>query len=168
MNLKKQQHKMQIKQLKSQSNKDWLFVKNTTDISLQDGEKINIPHTWNNVDGIDGGNDYFRGSCVYKKVFHQEDLPKAQKYYLEINGANSSADLYLNGKKLDEPYIKELTLTSEGVSFPLTVPEGTLFLMGDNRNGSTDSRSPMVGCVDERYVLGVVRFRLTPEFTKFN
>ena len=79
-----------------------------------------------------------------------------------------SGDVIVDGKKLDEPYIKELTLTSEGVSFPLTVPEGTLFLMGDNRNGSTDSRSDLVGCVDERYVLGVVRFRLTPEFTKFN
>lgn len=79
-----------------------------------------------------------------------------------------SGDVIVDGKKLDEPYIKELTRTSEGVSFPLTVPEGTLFLMGDNRNGSTDSRSDLVGCVDERYVLGVVRFRLTPEFTKFN
>ena len=79
-----------------------------------------------------------------------------------------SGDVIVDGKKLDEPYIKELTHTSEGVSFPLTVPEGTLFLMGDNRNGSMDSRSPMVGCVDERYVLGVVRFRLAPEFTKFN
>lgn len=79
-----------------------------------------------------------------------------------------SGDVIVDGKKLDEPYIKELTHTSEGVSFPLTVPEGTLFLMGDNRNGSTDSRSDLVGCVDERYVLGVVRFRLTPEFTKFN
>lgn len=79
-----------------------------------------------------------------------------------------SGDVIVDGKKLDEPYIKELTRTSEGVSFPLTVPEGTLFLMGDNRNGSTDSRSDLVGCVDERYVLGVVRFRLAPEFTKFN
>lgn len=79
-----------------------------------------------------------------------------------------SGDVFVDGKKLNEPYIKELTHTSEGVSFPLTVPEGTLFLMGDNRNGSTDSRSNLVGCVDERYVLGVVQYRLTPEFTKFN
>ena len=67
-----------------------------------------------------------------------------------------TGDVFVDNKKLNEPYIKELTYTSEGVSFPLTVPDGTLFLMGDNRNNSTDSRSNLVGCVDERYVLGVV------------
>lgn len=76
--------------------------------------------------------------------------------------------VYVDGQKLDEPYIMELTHTSEGVSFPLTVPEGTLFLMGDNRNDSTDSRSTLVGCVDERYILGVVMFRLAPDFTKID
>lgn len=76
--------------------------------------------------------------------------------------------VYVDDVLLDEPYIADLTHTSEGVTFPLIVPEGTLFLMGDNRNDSTDSRSPMVGCVDERYVLGVVQYRIMPEFTKFN
>ena len=82
-------------------NDNWHFWKDTTDVNIQDGgENIALPHTWNAIDGQDGGNDYFRGSCVYKKVFHLEDLPKAQKYYLEINGANSSADVYCNGKRL--------------------------------------------------------------------
>ena len=82
-------------------NDNWHFWKDTADVNIQDGgENVTLPHTWNAVDGQDGGNDYFRGSCVYKKVFHQEDLPKAQKYYLEINGANSSADVYINGKRL--------------------------------------------------------------------
>lgn len=80
----------------------------------------------------------------------------------------TSGDVFVDGEKLNEPYIKELTHTSEGVSFPLTVPEGTLFLMGDNRNNSTDSRSNLVGCVDERYVLGVVKLRLAPEFSKID
>ncbi len=77
-----------------------------------------------------------------------------------------SGTVYVDGVELDEPYIAERTHTTEGVNFPLLVPEGTLFLMGDNRNDSTDSRSPMVGCVDERYVLGVVKLRVLPEFTK--
>lgn len=77
-------------------------------------------------------------------------------------------EVYVDGEQLDEPYIADLTHTSEGVTFPLLVPEGTLFLMGDNRNDSTDSRSPMVGCVDERYVLGVVQYRIMPEFTKID
>ncbi len=79
-----------------------------------------------------------------------------------------TGDVYVDGVLLDEPYIFEPTHTMEGVNFPLLVPEGTLFLMGDNRNDSTDSRSPMVGCVDERYILGVVKYRVTPEFTKID
>lgn len=76
--------------------------------------------------------------------------------------------VYVDGVELDESYIAELTRTREGNDFPMTVPEGKLFLMGDNRNDSTDSRSPMVGCVDERYILGVVKCRVTPEFTIFD
>ena len=81
-------------------NKSWLFVKNTTDISLGEGVEINLPHTWNATDGQDGGNDYFRGSCLYKKTLALADLPKADLYYLEIRGANSSADVFVGGKKL--------------------------------------------------------------------
>ena len=81
-------------------NKDWLFIKNTTDLARCDGEQISLPHTWNAEDGYDGGNDYFRGSCLYKKEIVRATLPVADRYYLEINGANSSADVYLDGKKL--------------------------------------------------------------------
>ena len=81
-------------------NSDWLFVKDTTDISLNEGESINIPHSWNAVDGQDGGNDYFRGSCLYKKTIKKADLPKADLYYIEFRGANSSADVYVGGEKL--------------------------------------------------------------------
>lgn len=73
----------------------------------------------------------------------------------------------VDGEILDEPYIAAKTLTAEGVTFPIVVPEGTLFLMGDNRNDSTDSRSPAIGCVDERYILGVAKCRVTPNFTVF-
>ena len=62
--------------------------------------------------------------------------------------------VYVDGKLLDEPYIRELTTRQEGLTFPLTVPEGSIFVMGDNRNESTDSRSTMLGTVDARYVIG--------------
>ena len=66
-------------------NKDWLFWKNMSDINIQnDGENINLPHTWNAIDGQDGGNDYFRGTCLYKKTFKLSDLPVSKRYYLEI------------------------------------------------------------------------------------
>lgn len=68
----------------------------------------------------------------------------------------------VNGEILQEPYISAPTEERKDVEFPLTVPEGKLFLMGDNRNGSTDSRDSRIGCVDERYVLGVASFRLFP------
>ena len=81
-------------------NENWLFVKNTTDINAVDGITLNLPHTWNAEDGFDGGNDYFRGSCLYQKTIVKADLPEADLYYVEFRGANSSADVYVNGKKL--------------------------------------------------------------------
>ena len=82
-------------------NSSWNFYKATSDINVTEGaELVNLPHSWNAVDGQDGGNDYFRGSCVYTKSFAKNELPEADLHYLEINGANSSADVYLNGKKL--------------------------------------------------------------------
>jgi len=81
-------------------NENWLFAKNTTDINLREGTAVNLPHSWNAGDGFDGGNDYFRGSCLYVKTIKKADLPEADCYYLEIRGANSSADVYLNGNKL--------------------------------------------------------------------
>ena len=81
-------------------NKNWLFVKDTADVSLRTGEQIDLPHSWNAIDGQDGGNDYFRGPCLYVKTLNKADLPEADCYYLEIKGANSSADVYVGGKKL--------------------------------------------------------------------
>ena len=62
----------------------------------------------------------------------------------------------LNGAVLEEPYISAPTTTGYDVEFPVTVPEGCVFVMGDNRNGSTDSRNSSLGMVDERYVIGHV------------
>lgn len=70
--------------------------------------------------------------------------------------------VYVDDKALDEPYVNAPTLTKEGVEFPVTVPAGHIFVMGDNRNSSTDSRSPMIGFIDVRYVLGKVQGRITP------
>ncbi len=81
-------------------NDSWVFVKDTTDIHINEGEVINLPHSWNAIDGQDGGNDYFRGSCLYKKTVKKSELPEADLYYIEFRGTNSSADLYVGGQKL--------------------------------------------------------------------
>ena len=81
-------------------NQSWLFCKDTADITVREGEQVNLPHSWNATDGQDGGNDYFRGSCLYVKTLTKADLPVADCYYLEIRGANSSADVYVGGEKL--------------------------------------------------------------------
>jgi signal peptidase I len=71
--------------------------------------------------------------------------------------------VYVNGEKLTEPYIAEPTHEYYDVEFPVTVPEGHLFVMGDNRNVSLDSRSSKVGFADKRFVLGKAFFRLFKE-----
>ena len=83
-------------------NKEWLFTKNAEIPATlpENAEKVNLPHSWNATDGQDGGNDYYRGTCNYVKSFHKRDLPAAENYYIEVCGANSSADLYINGEKL--------------------------------------------------------------------
>lgn len=72
----------------------------------------------------------------------------------------SSGKVYVDGVLLNEPYINNPTINNEGVQFPVTVPEGHVFVMGDNRQGSTDSRSDKIGFIDENYILGVVKYRM--------
>ena len=61
---------------------------------------VNLPHSWNGIDGTDGGGDYYRGTCCYAKALERSDLPEAEQYYLEIEAANSSADVFVNGRKM--------------------------------------------------------------------
>ncbi len=74
----------------------------------------------------------------------------------------TSGTVYVDGNALEEDYINDLTYTYEGTNFPLVVPEGSVFLMGDNRNMSTDSREPRIGTVDTRYLIGKAVFLLFP------
>ncbi|WP_409968666.1 signal peptidase I [Bengtsoniella intestinalis] len=70
--------------------------------------------------------------------------------------------VYVDDVALEEDYIHELTYTDEGTVFPLTVPEGSIFVLGDNRNHSSDSRDYKLGTVDEGYVIGKAVFLLFP------
>jgi len=84
-------------------NQNWVFTKAIGEIPTQmpeNWESVNVPHCWNAIDGQDGGNDYYRGTCHYAKLLKKAELPAAERYYLEIQGANSSADVYVDGKHL--------------------------------------------------------------------
>ena len=73
-----------------------------------------------------------------------------------------TGDVSVNGEVLDEPYINEPVHDRENFEGKITVPEGCVFVMGDNRNASTDSRDSRLGMVDERYILGHVQSVVFP------
>lgn len=73
-------------------NKCWTF-------RYHDGTEtaVDIPHTWNAIDGQDGGNDYWRGTCTYEKTFDAPAYGEQERIYLQFDGANASAKVILNG-----------------------------------------------------------------------
>ncbi len=73
-----------------------------------------------------------------------------------------TGDVFVNGEVLHEAYIADPTNQSYDVQFPVTVPQGKLFLMGDNRRYSLDSRHSSIGFIDQRDILGEVIFRVLP------
>ena len=74
-----------------------------------------------------------------------------------------NATVKINGKIINEPYLGSPTTTDEGAwTYPLTLKEGQVFVMGDNRQHSSDSRSPDIGLIDENYILGQVILRFAP------
>ncbi len=101
---------------------------------------------------------------ISKESFQKEPIVKR---VIAVGGQTVDIDftqgnVYVDGVLKDEPYINEKTTRSADVQFPLTVPEGKIFVMGDNRNYSTDSRASEVGLIDTRQILGKVLFRIYP------
>lgn len=104
------------------------------------------------------GSHYNYGDIV---VVHREDDVSIVKRVIAVAGDTIDIDfdlgkVYLNGSELLEDYILEPTYRSfsDGPEFPLTVPEGFVFVMGDNRNNSLDSRSGSIGLINEQYIVG--------------
>ena len=84
-------------------NTNWLFTKENNElfckqiIPTAQAEQINLPHTWNAFDGQDGGNDYYRAECWYQKCMDLPEVSVDENLYLEFEGANSIATVYING-----------------------------------------------------------------------
>lgn len=110
--------------------------------------------------------DYKHGDIVVlrKDTFLKEPIVKrviaTEGQKVDIDFANGY--VYVDDTLLTEDYINELTFLEEGTEFPLTVPENSVFVMGDNRNHSSDSRDSRLGTVDTRYVIGKAVFLAFP------
>lgn len=93
-------------------------------------------------------NDFEEGAALVKRVIALEgDV---------VDLDTVTGTVYVNGTPQQEPYINDLTRRAGSMHFPFTVPEGHLFVLGDNRNHSTDSRDLAIGAVDEREIIGQV------------
>ena len=111
--------------------------------------------------------DYKYGDIVILRKNGVFDDDPIVKRVIAVEGQTVDIDfaegiVYVDGEALEEDYIREPTYTAEGTEFPLTVPEGSIFVMGDNRNHSSDSRSSDLGTVDTRYVIGKAAFLIFP------
>ena len=123
---------------------DWLLV--LSSVFYQEPEYGDI---------IIASKDSFRdGEPIVKRVIATE----GQTVDIDFD----AGIVYVDGTALEEDYTYTLTTTYEGIDFPLTVDEGCIFVMGDNRRESKDSRNPEIGLIDRREILGKAIFLMMP------
>lgn len=125
--------------------------------SFSDGDRVACVHSFSG---------YERGDVIIISHATRKD-ESIIKRVIAVGGDTVDIDFYkgtvsVNGQVLDEPYVNTPTNLSYDMTFPVTVPEGKLFVLGDNRNDSLDSRSTDIGFINENKVLGKVVFRFYP------
>ena len=123
-------------------------------ICLNCGKEIDndlrvCPFCGNLVEVFDDSVYFEEAPSKYVEEGYEEDLAPIQAYARNEDYA-------------EEEYAEELTLQQSDIAFPITVPEGYVFVLGDNRSDSLDSRSTEIGCIDERYIVGKVIFSIVP------
>lgn len=119
--------------------------------TLQHGDRLMIlnsiwDHSYEYGDIVVLRKESFSDAPIVKRVIATE----GQTVDIDFN----EGVVYVDGEALEEDYINELTYTAEGTELPLTLGEGEIFVMGDNRNRSDDSRNDRLGAVDSRLVIG--------------
>ena len=111
--------------------------------------------------------DYESGDIVVISKHSYNDGEPIVKRVIATEGQTVDIDaregmVYVDGVALDEPYARTKTMPVDATKYPLTVPEGHIFVMGDNRNHSLDSRNQKIGLIDCKEVLGEAIFLMLP------
>ena len=128
--------------------------------TLLDGDRLvllsnTVYHNPKQGDVIVASKDSFKdGECIIKRVIATEGQTVDIDFYRGV--------VLVDGVELKEDYTRTLTTRSEGMIFPTVVPEGCVFVLGDNRDSSMDSRDPKIGFVDKREILGKAIFLMMP------
>lgn len=120
--------------------------------TLQDGD-ILVLHKTKTIRGGEMCGMYAQGRLILKRVI---GLPG------DVVDLDEAGNVSVNGTQLLEPYVEQKALGTCDLSFPFTVPENSLFVLGDHRETSIDSRSSLIGCVQVNQVMGQVVARIWP------
>lgn len=134
-----------MRQITTLSN-GWLFTQMAQEappaLLPQDWEEVTLPHTWNNLDGQDGGSDYYRGACWYCRALSIPVPADGGRIYLEFQGANSICEVYLNGQKAARHEGGFSTFRADITPYLKADGENLLAVMTDN--GSNDTVYPQM------------------------
>lgn len=125
--------------------------------TLHDEDKI-IVSKWNYTPKNGDVVTIVKGQNYYKPIVKRVIATEGQTLKIDF----SDGSVYVNGNKLVENYIKEPMWLQEDGDIPDVIPEGYTFVMGDNRNNSADSRSKAIGLIDNRDIIGKVKFIFYP------
>lgn len=142
----------------------FIFVVRVIGVEGQSMEPTLHNRDWMLISNLFYEPDYGDIVVLTKRQFMEQPIVKrviateGQTIDIDFNAGRVIVD----GHVLDEPYINDLTTRQFDMQFPQTVPEGCVFVMGDNRNHSSDSRVASLGMVDKRYILGRLVFRILP------
>ena len=107
-------------------------------------------------------NDYGRGDVISFYYNNKILVKRVIAMPGDVVDIDMKGEVSINGEHLEEPYVIEKVIGDCNIKFPYTVPESRVFVMGDNRVDSIDSRHTAVGCVSEEQVVGKIMFRIWP------